>query len=301
MKTKNIIWLLSLIILLGACSPAAKEPANQEFLTKIEYTNLSDESSLKELQNLLTAAGIAAERQDVLLNHINQFNSSVNREQLTSGYEIADILEPKYDAQIVQDQWMEKNPLFFGYNCRITSFGVFGDFIEIDKNSEKKESLLVFDLEALNQDNSAVQNGDAMDEFKVLYSSIPTVDGQDTNAHVEAVQKAWKERGIKFKDNAKARMISVFFQDEVESKDLFIGHVGILFPKSDNEFYFLEKISFQEPYQFIRFKNRVELNDYLMAKYDSVASQDTVRPFIMENDQLLKGYRLNPNPKGMGL
>ena len=34
--------------------------------------------------------------------------------------------------------------------------------------------------------------------------------------------------------------------------------------------------------------------DYLMEKYDTAWGQDTTRPFIMENDELMDGYRPNP-------
>ena len=44
-----------------------------------------------------------------------------------------------------------------------------------------------------------------------------------------------------------------------------------------------------------KFNRRVELNDYLMNKYDISWGQPTAMPFIMENDELLEGYRENPN------
>jgi len=47
----------------------------------------------------------------------------------------------------------------------------------------------------------------------------------------------------------------------------------------------------------LKFNNRAELNDYLMNKYDTVWGQPVARPFSMENDELLKGYRNNPNNK----
>ena len=44
-----------------------------------------------------------------------------------------------------------------------------------------------------------------------------------------------------------------------------------------------------------RFKNgESEILDYLMEKYDTAWDQDTTRPFIMENDSLMEGYRANP-------
>ena len=44
-----------------------------------------------------------------------------------------------------------------------------------------------------------------------------------------------------------------------------------------------------------RFKNgESEILDYLMEKYDTSWDQDTARPFIMENDSLMEGYRTVP-------
>lgn len=58
---------------------------------------------------------------------------------------------------------------------------------------------------------------------------------------------------------------------------------------------FIEKVGLQEPYQALKFNKRVELNDYLMNKYDISWGQPMAKPFIMENDELLEGYRENPN------
>ena len=44
----------------------------------------------------------------------------------------------------------------------------------------------------------------------------------------------------------------------------------------------------------VKLQNRTELSDYLMEQYDTSWSQDTMRPFIMENDSLMEGYRANP-------
>lgn len=49
----------------------------------------------------------------------------------------------------------------------------------------------------------------------------------------------------------------------------------------------IEKVAFQEPYRLVKLQNRAELRDYLMAKYDTSWGQDTTRPFIMENDNLM--------------
>ncbi len=67
--------------------------------------------------------------------------------------------------------------------------------------------------------------------------------------------------------------------------------MGVLMPSEDGKLLFIEKLSFQIPYQAVKFENRTELNDYLMNKYDIDWDQPIAKPFIMENDQLLEGYR----------
>lgn len=74
--------------------------------------------------------------------------------------------------------------------------------------------------------------------------------------------------------------------------------MGVLIPSEDGKLLFLEKLSFQDPYQAVKFDNRIDLNDYLMNKYDISWDQPTAKPFIMENGELFEGYRANPiNPE----
>lgn len=299
MRNKFLIFLIGAMLLMTACSNESRKTTEQEqpFLSKIEFSNINDEKTWQELKKLMKDAGISDKRQENLLQHIEQFNNTIDREQLTEGFEIFDGYDGKHDPDVAQSCWVEKHPNFEGYNCRITGYTVFGDFIEIDRNAEKMDDLLFLDKTSLQQDSSAVDEDGELDKFKILFSKVPTTLTKDISVHLANVQKAWKERGIEFKDNKKASFITVFFQDPVDTQFLFPGHVGILFEKSDKELYFLEKVAFQEPYQLVRLRNRVELNDYLMGKYDVEWGQETAKPFIMENDQLLKGYRPNPNTK----
>ena len=69
----------------------------------------------------------------------------------------------------------------------------------------------------------------------------------------------------------------------------------MLIPARDGQLYFIEKLAFQEPYQMIKFSSRQDLSDYLMNKYDIEKNQPNARPFVMENDQLISGYRANPD------
>ena len=119
----------------------------------------------------------------------------------------------------------------------------------------------------------------------------------DVQHHVQAVQEEWKSRGISFRENERIRLITVFFHDKPTEEEsiLFVGHVGVLQTADDGTLYFVEKVAFQEPYRLLRFADRTELSDYLMGKYDVSWGQSTARPFIMENDELMEGWRPNPD------
>lgn len=183
--------------------------------------------------------------------------------------------------------------MFIGYNCRIISYDLMKDSIHIGKNDTKNTSMLVFDEHALEYSPKDLFNQTEEEGFKTLYSYIPTESTKDISLHLEKVKEDWKNKEIEFLNKDKRSVVSVFFHDE--EGFLFIGHMGVLIPTRDGKLLFLEKLSFQAPYQAIKFDNRTELNDYLMNKYDISKNQPTAKPFIMENDQLLEGYRENPN------
>lgn len=294
---RKLAVLLAVVFGLSGCGgdqPAARE---EPFLTEIEYTNLADTETRELLREVMTDAGISGERQAVLFSHVDQFNAVAGEENLTKGFARAETAAlPQYDPYQLQDLWTAEYPDFLGYNCRITAYSLMADFLQIAPDAGARDEMLMMDLLALKADDSAM-DGDTADGFRALFSVVPAEGTQDIRTHVETVQQDWRERGIAFRDDEKVRMISVFFHEQVgdAAYELMIGHVGILFQKSENELYFVEKVAFQEPYQMVRFQSRRELNDYLMGKYDISWGQPVARPFILENDQLLEGYRANPN------
>ena len=196
----------------------------------------------------------------------------------------------------MQDLWTKKNGGFPGYNCRITAFSLFGEFVTagVDQPETQGENSLFMDLETLAAD-PAVLCGDSTSKFCALFAPVTAADTTEVADQVKALQAGWSECGISFEDSS-ARLISVVLHDRFSDTDntLFIGHVGVLLPTEDGSLYFIEKIAFQEPYRLVKIQNRTELSDYLMEKYDTAWGQDTTHPFIMENDELMDGYRPNP-------
>lgn len=294
--TVLILCLLSAAVVLTACRKQEKTATDQPALEAVEYSNLTDDDSRKQLSELLTDAGIEEFRITALMDRVEQFNASVKSEWLTDGFESAAPTGTKYDPYEMQDEWTVANGSFPGYNCRITAFGLFSEFITAgaDQPETQGEDSLFTDLETIDADPDALC-GDSTAKFCALFAPVNAVDSTEVEAQVKALQEGWAARGITFTDS-KASMISVIFHDKFSDEDntLFVGHVGVLLPAEDGSLYFIEKVAFQEPYRLVKLQNRTELSDYLMEKYDTSWGQDTTRPFIMENDTLMDGYRPNP-------
>lgn len=294
--TVLILCLLSAAVVLTACGKQEEPTTEQPALETVKYSNLTDEDSRKQLSELLSNAGIEGSRSTALMDRVEQFNASVKSEWLTDGFESAAPTDTKYDPYDMQDEWTAANGSFPGYNCRITAFGLFSEFITAgtDQPEVQGEDSLFTDLETINADPDALC-GDSTAKFCALFASVDATDSTEVEAQVKALQEGWAARGITFTDS-KASMISVIFHDKFSDEDntLFVGHVGVLLPAEDGSLYFIEKVAFQEPYRLVKLQNRTELSDYLMEKYDTSWGQDTTHPFIMENDTLMDGYRPNP-------
>lgn len=289
-KTAGLIALCMILVLTGC--KITNDTDEQPYIEQINYSNLIDTSVQKQLAEIMNSADISPMRQQVFFDHVNQFNNTVSSEGMAAGFEVKQVTEEKYDPYAMQEEWDAAYPDFMGYNCRITAFGLFGDHMTIAADAETREDMILMDMASLEEDSSAMQNDKDMDRFRVLYSTVPTDDTKDVSVHVENLRSDWQNRGIVFDNNPDVSLISVVFHDAWDGENqLFIGHTGVLFQVSETELYFVEKIAFQEPYQLTIFNNRTELNDYLMTKYDTGTGQPTAAPFIMENDELMEGYR----------
>ncbi len=303
MKAFRQIMLAICAILIASafagCDADTDSPDERPALDKIEYTNLNDSVSQKLLEDMLSGAGVSGNRIQGFFNRVDSFNESVREEWLTAGFEKAKLLDTKYDPYEMQDAWMAKNGNFPGYNCRITAMELFGDFLSAGDSTPVDaagEDVLFMDEETLRTDPEAL-GGSSLTDFRALYSAMRAEDTTDVQHHVQAVREEWKSRGISFRENERIRLITVFFHDKPTEEEsiLFVGHVGALLTADDGTLYFVEKVAFQEPYRLLRFADRTELSDYLMGKYDVSWGQSTARPFIMENDELMEGWRPNPD------
>lgn len=100
------------------------------------------------------------------------------------------------------------------------------------------------------------------------------------------MENALKEREIQFK-NPNLKIIALVVHDTVEKSNpfLFIDHIGVIYEK-DGSVYLLEKLAFQEPYQWIKFPSEEEIIKYYESKYDLDTTGQMAKPIYMINDEL---------------
>lgn len=269
-------------------------PNSQDYKTTLTYSNLLDKASQEEVRKAMEVAGFLTENIESFFADVDKFNGAVKGTSLVDkGFVTINSLEPDYDYISMMDLWDANFPEFIGYNCRIVSYDLMKDAIKIGKPNTSNSAWMVFDENALEYNPIDLFNKEEHEGFRTLYSSIPAELTKDINIHLKNVKEDWNAKQIEFLNEDKRSIISVFFHDE--EGYLFIGHMGVLIPTQDGKLLFIEKLSFHQPYQAIKFDNRTELNDYLMNKYDISWGQETAKPFIMENNELLQGYREKPN------
>ena len=288
----KILLTLTMALLFVSCAPKTNDTSNeknqidkQDGTTDnkdddtIMYTNLSSDETKDELKNALLDKGLNEGDVDSFMSNLDTYNESADTSELASSF-------TKYSDDVAynnsMDKFTEKNPDFLGINCRITTFSLMKNSMDVNKELEDKSSVLDFDKKAIS--DKSLLNEAEMKKFITYYAPINVKDEKAN--YEDLITKEFSERGIKF-NNDKIKVISVYLnsKDEIDGNILFIGHTGLMY-ENQGKFYFLEKLSFQEPYQLLRFNSKKEIYDYLMKKYNQDMGEGTHEAIITENDKV---------------
>lgn len=290
---KSIVFIVLLILMTGCNNnhtPDSQVPKDSAVIDKLTYHNIGSESSQNEME-LLLKDKIGKESLALFLNDVKEYAGIIK--DLKGDYVESEGIPIDYDTLSISEQWAKTHPDFIGNNCRITTFGLLKDDLSL-KSVSKTPQNLMFDTEALLF--SQKFNPEEQSKFYAYYQSVPTENTKDTQVHISKMKEHFKSIDLQYDLPEELSVISVIFHDNIDPDhpSLFIGHTGLLV-KDKSGYKFIEKLSFDLPYQVTTFKDKQELNDYLMQLYDISWEQDSSRPFVMENSELLKEYR--PNPK----
>ena len=275
----------TLLLTLVACNQAQKssdgttetsvtqtQPAQVSW--KASYTNMNSQPSAEEVRKAL-AAYLDKDSVDAFVNLVNDYNNTVGSVGLTGDF--STFTKTDYDVEKISNLWTPQKGDFVGTNCRINSYCLLKNSIEIPK-LEKDDSLLFVDNDAI--DKGKIFGAEDKDAFDILFSRVKTEATTDVKVHAAKMEQFLSQ----FKFNENARMLSVVVHDDLDGHSLFIGHVGILVPSEDG-YLFVEKLTFEEPYQAIKFATKEDCYKYLDTKYENYTGEGLAKPFIMDNDK----------------
>ena len=284
-KLATVTLCSTLLLTLVACSQTQKtsdstaetsvtQSQSNQVSWKATYSNLNNQPSVEEVRKAL-AAHLDQESVDAFFNLVNDYNATVGSVGLTGDF--STFTKTDYDVEKISNLWAPKKGDFVGTNCRINSYCLLKNSIEIPK-LEKDDSLLFVDNDAI--DKGKVFGAEDKDAFDILFSRVKTEATTDVKVHAAKMEQFLSQ----FKFNENARMLSVVVHDDLDGQSLFIGHVGILVPIEDG-YLFVEKLTFEEPYQAIKFATKEDCYKYLDTKYENYTGEGLAKPFIMDNDK----------------
>lgn len=291
MKKISLSLALSVALLLTACqsqsvqqdTPAptaslqntASEAGQQEKILRL--SNMGNEESLNYVKNILEKY-LSEKSVNDFIQNVTEYNSAVEYQGLIGNFE--ERTQPEYDLEKLDQLWNSKKGDFIGTNCRLNTFTLLKNNVNIPAG-EGDDWLLSFDRSAI-QEGKVIEE-DKIDQFIHFFSRVPTQATQDVKIHAQNMKKHFEN--IQFPEHV--NMLSVVFHDNLEGDYLFIGHVGLLV-QADEGYLFVEKLSFQEPYQAIQFKTKEEAYLYLFERYKHFSEgTTTAQPFILDNADLV--------------
>jgi len=269
LKKQTLILLSIASLLLVGLAVFTHIPKKEE---KPSYSNLNSKASLNEVRSILSKH-LDKGSVDNFTNLVRDYNDTVGSVGLSGDF--APFTKTDYDVEKISRLWTAKHGDFIGTNCRINTYTLLKGKIKIPQVKS--------DTELLFQDKDAIDKGklfNAKDQanFDILFSRVKTEATQDVKVHAKHMEDYYKQ----FTFDDKARMLSVVVHDNLDGDSLFVGHVGVLVPTTDG-YLFVEKLTFEEPYQAIKFASKKDCYKYLTTKYKDYTGPGLAKPFIMDN------------------
>ena len=244
----------------------------------------------KEIRDILIENKIDKKQADYFIKLVKNYNgkSDINKLKTSKkGFTSIKTQQVPYDEVYLEEKWDPNKLNYMDFNCRLTAFSIFKNYIKSEDKFTGDSTRLVFDKDAINNNPISKFSKEDTDKFINLYSAVKVENTQNVNKHAQAIKKEWEKRKISFLDNKNISMINVFLH-EPEDNEVFVGHAGLLLQTKDG-LLFIEKYASALPFQVSKFKNKLELKKYLMDRLDNDTSGNgSSKPIIMENNELIK-------------
>lgn len=283
MKRKILILLACLALITSACAKNNLGNKNnddngemvEQKIGEPEISNLNDEKTLDFVKNSLDGS-VNSQNLEKFINLVRDYNKGISKDLLIGDFKSLSNINT--DTGKIIDERSKVKHDFPDTNCRINSFLLLKDGMKFNTDKKIDDDLLFMDEDAIK--NSNLFSDEEFKNFKSLFSRVATNSSKDSRVQGEVMAKFLSN----FTFSEKVKMISVVLHDNLDGDYLFIGHVGVLLPL-EKGYLFIEKISFEEPYQAIKFPNKESCYEYLKKKFEDYKDPNVAPPFIMENNE----------------
>lgn len=273
MKVKALIILTSCLLLLTACNKInLKNNSTPQEKEEIQMSNMNSEKTLSYVKDSLKGI-IKNENAEKFIELVRDYNDSISTNLLSADF--SNNLYPDYDIGKIIKERDKINHKYLNTNCRINTFLLLKDSISLKKNVDIDDSMLFMDIDII--EKAKLFNKDETNKFRQLFQRVKTIKSKNPKKQAKIMSDFLSN--FNFPKNVK--MISVVIHDNLDGDYLFIGHVGVLVP-IEKGYLFLEKISFEEPYQAIKFPDKNSCFKYLKNKFKDYTDQEICPPFIMD-------------------
>lgn len=290
MKVKSLVILTCLTLIGTGCGNKNKDNKIEDNKTKIEVSeldkneqkdylisNMNNDTSLDLVRSTIEK-NLNKSVADSFVDLVMDYNKEISKDLLSGDFEKTSNIDKT--GEII-DKRSSINHKYPDTNCRINSFLLLRDCLSFKDDLEIDDEILFMDKEALKDLN--LFNDEDLENFYKLFSRVKTSSSKDPKVHAKVMEEFLSK--VDFPEDVS--MLSVVLHDNLDGDYLFIGHVGVLLPL-DNGYLFLEKISFEEPYQAIKFSDKEEAYMYLKEKYRDYLDPEVAPPFIMENNKYVE-------------
>lgn len=297
MKVKSLIILTCLTLITSGCGSKNKINKIENNSTKVEaseldknklnknkmedylISNMNNDTSLNLVRSIIEK-NLNKSVADSLVDLVMDYNKDIPKDLLTGDFERTSDSDIDKTGEIIEKRSFISHK-YPDTNCRINSFLLLKDGLSFKDDVEIDDEILFMDKEALK--NLNLFNDEDLENFYKLFSRVKTSSSKDPKVHAKVMEEFLSK--VDFPEDVS--MVSVVLHDNLDGDYLFIGHVGVLLPLDDG-YLFLEKISFEEPYQAIKFSKKEDAYKYLKEKYKDYLDPEVAPPFIMENDKYIE-------------
>lgn len=290
MKVRSLIILTCLTLIASGCENKNKDNKIEDNKTKIEVSEL-DKNKKKDylISNMNNNTSLDLVKHTIeknlnknvaesFANLVKDYNKEIPKDLLSGDFERTSKIDKTGEIIDKRSSISHKYP---DTNCRINSFLLLKDDLSIKDDMDIDDEMLFMDKEALK--NLNLFSDEDLENFYKLFSRVKTSSSKDPKVHAKVMEEFLSK--VDFPEDAS--MVSVVLHDNLDGDYLFIGHVGVLLPLDDG-YLFLEKISFEEPYQAIKFSKKEDAYMYLKEKYRDYLDPEVAPPFIMENNKYVE-------------